>query len=70
MIGSKPAWTALLGASALLIASLAFTAPARAEDDGYEPLWDGIGGALGILPKKDQEFHRLSPARQARAAEE
>ena len=55
MIGSKPAWTALLGASALLIASLAFTAPARAEDDGYEPLWDGIGGALGIVPKKDQD---------------
>jgi hypothetical protein len=51
MNGSKRAWTALLGGSALVVASLTMAASsARAADDGYAPLWEGIGASIGLVP--------------------
>lgn len=56
MSGSKRAWTALLGGSALLVVGLTMAAPsARAADDGYAPLWDGIGATIGLIPGKTDD---------------
>ena len=62
MHGSKRAWATLLGGAALLVASLTFVAPpARAADDGYAPLWDGIGQSIGILPGKSDDSIDYQP---------
>ena len=42
-------WTAV----AALAAALGFASAARAGDDGYQPLWVGIGSALGVDPGSD-----------------
>jgi hypothetical protein len=55
MSGSKRAWMALLSGGALVVASLTMAPSARAADDGYAPLWDGIGASLGLLPGKTDD---------------
>ncbi len=43
---------ALAGAAAALIGASALS-PARAGDDGYAPLWSGIGGMIGLAPSEE-----------------
>ncbi len=41
--------------AALALAGACLSVPAQAADDGAAPLWEGIGGILGLMPSDPQD---------------